>query len=214
MAAFPSTPILDSGAGIAQSPMPDGNPWLPGVYSPGFPNCDRDGAGNFSTTDVDGAGSRWPTIFAADMQVYAQLTAQIGSNDQLALWFGSTVQNRGYAIRYYNPAGTRLIELESILGGVPSTIFGPTTLTLSIGDWFGAQRIGSTITAFTKRGAGDWNQIGQTASVATTGASKIGMEIFNNAGGAPAGKLANFGGGEIFLGDMGQSAELGRGAVR
>lgn len=216
MAAFPCTPILDTGQGVAESPMPEARPWLSGVFSGGYPNCSRDGSGNFFTTDTAGAGSRWPTIFAADMQVYAQIAVGLAANDQLAIWYGHTVLNRGYSWRYYRPSGTNILGADQWLGGVPTAMINPITQTLQVGDWIGAQRIGSTHTFFISKGSlpGGWQQIAEVVNVATTGAGRIGMEIYNNASAAPTGKLTNFGGGAIFLGDMGQVGEIGRGAVR
>lgn len=210
MAAFPSTPILDTGAGAAENPLNEGRPWLSGIdpsfFGFGFA---RNGTGGIYAP-TDDVQSRWPTVFSQAQEVYAQLTTVPLNLEQI--WLGlraSYSPTRHYKLYYIPGGGGLTYQLSNQAGTLIAFTAG---VTLAAGDWYGYRAIGGTITAYAKRGTRAWTQILEVTDTSVPGASggQIGIASVNP---GHAVVFANFGGG-VIQNPQDNPLIYGRGATR
>lgn len=213
MAAFGLTPILDTGAGPAQNPLPEANPWISGVRNgfSGF-SLSRNGTGGFDCNGVADKESRWPTVFGADQEVYCQLPTLPVTTDDANLYVRITGGGTGLAKCYQLQWGAApaVFRVNRISGGSTVILDLLTAIGLSAGDWIGMRAIGQTISLWTKRGTGDWVQRGEVTDSVVAGGGQIGMGLVDT---GHTGVIANFGGGTI-QNPQSQLLLGGRGATR
>lgn len=214
MAAFGLTPLLDSGAGPAQNPLPEANPWISGVRNgfSGF-SLSRTGTGGFDCAGVADKESRWPTVFGADQEVWCQLPTLPAAGDDANLYVritnGGTGAMKGYQLQWAQ--ATAVFRVSRISGGTTVIIDALTGIGLTAGDWVGLSAIGQTIALWMKKGTGDWVQKGEVTDSVVSGGGQIGMGLTDT---GHTGVISNFGGGTVGLAPLSDLGLAGRGAIR
>lgn len=213
MTAFGLTPILDTGQGAAQNPLPEGNPWISGVES-GTANhpMSRNGTGGLYATEPD-VENRWPTVFSADQEMYAQLTTVPLVTQQVVIFTRISFAPSlfAYMLIYVAGAGATAFQLARYVGGSFTLMTSGAGIALVDGDWIGMNAIGNTVSVFAKRAAGAWQQVLTRTDTNVTAAGQIGLGMVNPGHDAV---WANVGGGEAGLPAQGDRPLLGRGAIR
>lgn len=184
--AFPTNGVLNSLQGGSLS----GNFTTPAIGQSTAIVTDSSGA--FTTVSSTGATYWNPGMFGADQEVYITW-ATVNLLVQLEL-------------RVTNPGGTSSPNLNDYAVNVTAstwqlyrTVNNATTqinsgsyATLVAGDGVGLEAIGTTITLYTKRGAGAWTSVAATTDSVVTGAGYIGFLAQSNVT-----RVTNFGGGTV-----------------
>lgn len=192
---FRITPILDSGVGADADPI--GGNWvlMPNSAAVGVTDLLRVSnqiGAHVGTASVD----YWNTTFNANCEVYCQIAVTGNAAEFVDLYYrgkdvSSILTFDAYSCRWTVSAGTDTIVLTR-LDDIVATTLATFNQEISAGDWFGAQIIGSTLTAYYESAAGVVTVLG-TATDATYAAGGY----FALAVNGTTIRVTNFGGGNI-----------------
>lgn len=194
--AFRVTPILDSGTGADANPI--GGNWtlMTGSAGVGVTDLRRVSnqiGGQAGTASVD----YWnPGTFNANCEIYCQIQAIGAAASFVDLYFrgkdtASILTFDAYSVRWTVAAGTDTIALTR-LDNLAATTLATFNQNIAAGDWFGAQIIGSTLTAFYESAAGAVTVLGTATDSTYTAGGYHTMAINGTTN-----RVTNFGGGNF-----------------
>lgn len=156
--------------------------------------CAPSGSGNRS-------GYRTTILTAADCEVYATISAVPSANRNMTLLArlhnisGSSID--GYGLRFNKLSGTDTLQIVRVDGGVLTNLGSAISQELVVGNKFGLEIVGGTLTAYVDTGSG-WTAVGSATDSTYSVAGYLGIDI----GGT--GTLDDFGGGELVAAGGGQ----------
>lgn len=188
--AFPTTPILDDFNAGANQGLSTRAGWANGVRALGFSDFTTDAVPTKAVAPGGGGDNVWGTQFT-DCEAYFQIADWPGSGGswQVFARYTTAATKNGYRVSHFS--GT--ILLQQMTGGA-STNLGSGSLTLAAGDWMGIECIGTTISGYTKIGAGAWTQFATASDATYAGPGNIAMTTDT-----PGNNVAAFGGGAIVV---------------
>jgi hypothetical protein len=182
--AFPTTSLLDNFSGTLSN-------WTNSQFG--------DGALTIVSGAVQGpdgthwGGAVWTNAFGPDMESWVNWSALPATTDDTGIWVRCTNSGgspTGYTLTLQATTGnwwlTRFLAGAGSIGNLASG----TQAAAGVGDSFGLQVIGTTVTAYYKVSGGSWVVLTSQTDTNISGTGKIGLEVFGNVQ-----LLDNFGGG-------------------
>ncbi len=188
--AFPTTPILDSGAGPDEDPISTN--WSGPVYAGELQIRRLSNEFIGPAVALNGDSYYDITTYPGDVEAYATLKGTFNDGQQINILSRIQSPNTGsenvYFMRWiYSSAGADSITLRKKLLGGASTQLADISTDLSTDDVIGMSIIGTTITGY-RNGV----SLGSAVDGAIVGTGSIGMEFSGN---SPSMRASNFGGG-------------------
>jgi hypothetical protein len=182
---FPTNSVLDAFGRANENPLANGT-WGGNIFG-GTAACKLDT--NEATASAPFSSSYWSgQTFGPNVEVFQSLEV-ISQNIGLA-WrltnIGASVN--GYECIYV--PGTSVVQIYKITAGSEGQIGADISQAFSVGDWIGAEHIGSAITIY-RRVSGVWSAIGTRTEGTFNTAGYIGMSIDSGS------YVDNFGGGTV-----------------
>lgn len=198
--AFPTTGILDNFDRVDEGPPPSAS-WQSG--GPSASSSSMKVTSNAMTDPSAGNGAVWGTSVGPDTECYITASTIIDNLDQLKIWLrlvtpGSTAVD-GYQAKWLRDdskpgAQVSLFRIDNNVATQLGTTFSDTGGTLASGNKFGADMVGSTITAYINRGS--WvSETSNSGDTTYTAAGFIALSVNNNTN-----VLDDFGGGTVVSG--------------
>lgn len=200
--SFPTTGILDDFNRADEGPPPSAS-W--GVKI--FPAQSGLVVFGNTLTSESGIGSQvWNTQFGPDCEAYCEV-ADISTSTRFALFLrlkDLDTSFDGYAVEVNSSSpDLRIYRYDNAV----STLLGTAIDTVvEVGDSFGVQIVGNTISAYYKPAGGAWELLGQRTDNTYPNAGLIGLRAFSSI----ALQLDNFGGGNTVVPITGASLFRGR----
>jgi len=178
--AFPTiSTVLDNFTGSNGSNI--GSGWTVDPFNAGdaLPKIQSNAATGPSAGNFGGA--YWnASTFGADTEVRVTLKTLGGNGEDcgllLRLQSPATSGVDGYDVDYLNQTGTDLILLFRIDNSVETQLGANISLNFSAGDGFGAEMIGSTLTAYRLNG-GTWSSAGNRTDSTYSSAGSVGFYV-------------------------------------
>lgn len=189
---FPTTPILDSGAGVDANPIA-GN-WSGPIY-PGLGQLRR--LSNQIVWSGTTSGSWWnPTTFGPDCETYATINT-LGTDGNLILLYAraqnlNTTSLDGYVVYLNLLSGADHFRIARETDGSDTDIDSDDTITWAVGDSIGIACIGTNIQGWRKPAAGAWTQVLDATDATYAAAGSLAALVDSATFG-----LSNVGGGTI-----------------
>lgn len=196
--AFPTTTVLETFAGGAQSP-PNAS-WTNSIVSTEG-TFQRDGAGLGALATGSNATAWWNAGTFTDVECFQTVSVKAGSGNPIKLFArivspGSATPN-GYVLKMREAAGAANDgwEIVRIDAGVDTVLGAIPTQEVTAGDLMGFTVYGSTLEAWYKPAAGAWTLISSRTDSTYSAAGVIGTGISFSTG-----RVDDFGGGNIVSG--------------
>lgn len=173
--AFPTSPVLDDFNTGANQGLSTRAGWLNGVRNIGFSDFTTDAVPTKAVAAGGGSNGDnvWGTQFT-NVEVYVTIAdwpGAAGSFYLYARWGTSAAQN-GYRLHLFSG----FILADVMTSGSASNLF-TTASAVGVGDSMGMSCVGSTISAYTKIGAGDWSLLNSATDATYSAAGNIGVVV-------------------------------------